>query len=908
MILRQVTLENWGIFRDHFEVEFTEGINILSGLNETGKTTVVDAIRTCFFDKHTTNALKIHNLVPWGSSLSPTVTIIFEAGDDEYRIEKRFLYSPISRLEKKVNSNWKRIAEGDKADIQVAELTGGELSSRGASKPENWGLGQVLWTKQGDTLPGKLNEETFDKLQSIVGSAITSAEEKNLFERLSRELDEVLTKKTRKPKANSPLDEVLNRIQDLEAKKTELDGKWRGEEQLERTIADLQIELDRQKGELQVAEKELNDAKIEAGEARKHEKERVEIKGQVDLLHQKWNSLHAKIERINSLQKAIENSEKEIKANKSLLEVLQKERDEINNELESGKRELEGIEKNIESDGKSLKYVRIAHDTIEKERRELVGLEEISSKAEKFTGEMKNLQSKLENLLAPTKGEFNELKNIHSKLNEKEAQLSAIGLGVLIRAENEISVTLYLDGQKAAMKIPPGEEKKWEAAQHVRMKIESVGELEISSGSRDVKELRTEVEELRQQYGKRTAIYNTAEIGKLEELANKRSNLEDEIRRVNGRISELAPEGIEKLKGQVAELRESIRTNWQKIPDDSPYKRFGSEKDKDLARIETVKIMDALEEGIGDWQNQRVEKRQKQAEIERQLSEKNVQIRGTENTIEYLKGEQERSKKDLEELQQDGLSMEERKTGLKSLAVELERKRMLLDHYDEEKMEKEERPLQRLERAEKRLKEVEKDVRETESTLSGEKGRLDQLLQEGIYTERNKVEEQLESLLRKKNDLEIEVKAIELLYDLFNFYQDQTLESVAEPVRNMVLEDFKRVVGPRYSGIELDESMMPSAVELTNWDKKAEVALLSYGTREQLGLLVRLALGQILAKDERQIIILDDPLTNTDDIRLKHCLQIVEEAAKKLQVILLTCHPARYASIESRNVVSMGAY
>jgi uncharacterized protein YhaN len=70
---------------------------------------------------------------------------------------------------------------------------------------------------------------------------------------------------------------------------------------------------------------------------------------------------------------------------------------------------------------------------------------------------------------------------------------------------------------------------------------------------------------------------------------------------------------------------------------------------------------------------------------------------------------------------------------------------------------------------------------------------------------------------------------------------------------------------------------------------------LSGGTREQLAVIVRLALARVMARDKRPLpLILDDTLGWTDDGRFLSMVQILREAASDLQIILLTCHPARF--------------
>lgn len=908
MIVRKVQVENWVVFRSPFEADFADGINIVSGLNEVGKTTMVDAIRICLFEKHTARSHKIESLVPWGTTLSPYVIVTFNTKDEDYRIEKRFLMSPSSRLEKRVDDKWVRMAEGDVADYQTAQLAGGEVSSRGASRPEHWGLGQVLWTKQGDTMPARLNQETLDKLQGIVSSVVTSHEEGRLFDILWSKFDQVLTTKRREPKAGSPLHSLIGEIQRLEDRKGDLNNKWAEKEQLERNVEDFQMQLAKEREELQAADKEFEEATSEDEQAKTHETERKKIDADVNALQRKWDGLHEKVERIRKLKVEIEEREEQSRTAGTRLEILEGERDEIAEKLVTNKKELEEIQKDIELLSESLKHVRIAHDTIEKERRELVGFEGRFQKAEKLERYVKDLQKNLEDLSAPSREELDRVRRMHFELAEKEVELRSIGLRVILKAVDEISGELYLDGKKMELRTPQGAQEEWEAAQHIKMVVGNFGELDITSGSQDVRELQSEVEQLRENFKKATAQYGTVEIGSLEKLAERRDRLERDIQTTEQTVSELAPEGMEELRKQITRLRQSIKDDWQKIPDYSPFKKFEVEKDKESARAETVSLMEKLEDDVGHLQKQMRETGQEQNGIAEDLEGKKNEIQETRNAIEHLTGEQERSREYLEELEQDGLSTKERESELKEAAVELERKKLLLERYVEEKEGKEEKPARRYKKAEGRLEEVKERISRIEKELAVEEGRLDHLLQAGIYTEASRIEEELESLHKRKKGLETEVYAINLLCNLVEFYGRQILESVTEPIRARLTEDFRRVVGPKYSVIELDDGIMPSFVRPANWDSSAEVDVLSYGTQEQLGFLVRLALGQVLAADESQLVIFDDPLTNTDDIRLAHCLQILEEAARKLQVIILTCHPEKYTALESANTVPVGQY
>jgi len=66
-------------------------------------------------------------------------------------------------------------------------------------------------------------------------------------------------------------------------------------------------------------------------------------------------------------------------------------------------------------------------------------------------------------------------------------------------------------------------------------------------------------------------------------------------------------------------------------------------------------------------------------------------------------------------------------------------------------------------------------------------------------------------------------------------------------------------------------------------------------------LLARLALAHFLSADERQLVVLDDALVNSDGPRRERILSLLAEAAdQRLQLVILTCHPDMYQQLPGR--------
>ena len=73
---------------------------------------------------------------------------------------------------------------------------------------------------------------------------------------------------------------------------------------------------------------------------------------------------------------------------------------------------------------------------------------------------------------------------------------------------------------------------------------------------------------------------------------------------------------------------------------------------------------------------------------------------------------------------------------------------------------------------------------------------------------------------------------------------------------------------------------------------------LSFGTREQLSLISRLAYADLLKEANRPtLIILDDSLVNTDEVRMSQMKRILYDAATRHQILLFSCHPERWEDL-----------
>src|SRR5437667_114579 len=71
--------------------DLRDGVIVLHGPNRTGKSSLVQAIRSTLFDHfHDSQDATLLAAVPWKTKATPHVAIEFEHGEKRYRITKTF--------------------------------------------------------------------------------------------------------------------------------------------------------------------------------------------------------------------------------------------------------------------------------------------------------------------------------------------------------------------------------------------------------------------------------------------------------------------------------------------------------------------------------------------------------------------------------------------------------------------------------------------------------------------------------------------------------------------------------------------------------------------------------------------------------------------------------------------------
>ncbi len=148
------------------------------------------------------------------------------------------------------------------------------------------------------------------------------------------------------------------------------------------------------------------------------------------------------------------------------------------------------------------------------------------------------------------------------------------------------------------------------------------------------------------------------------------------------------------------------------------------------------------------------------------------------------------------------------------------------------------------------------------------------------------------------------------LQNQFSMVQETKNQLMASA--KMVQEDFEpklirkisvyleKLTDRRYQQIMIDSNYQISLCNADS-DKTVDVESLSAGTIDQLYFSVRVALIEMLSKDQSAPMILDDCFTQYDEERLKNALALLSKISENRQILLFTCHKREKELLEEMN-------
>jgi hypothetical protein len=206
------------------------------------------------------------------------------------------------------------------------------------------------------------------------------------------------------------------------------------------------------------------------------------------------------------------------------------------------------------------------------------------------------------------------------------------------------------------------------------------------------------------------------------------------------------------------------------------------------------------------------------------------------------------------------------------------------------------------ENAEAAANRAQENLQHLRQRLSQLKGKLEAMGEEGLAEKLDAATARSVQLARQCERERARASAARLLYETLDTARAEARSAYVAPLRDQIERLGRLVFGPTLS-LHLSEEL--AIVDRTLDNVTVPFAQLSGGTREQLGILARLACAILVSKQGGAPVILDDTLGYTDDARLERMGAAIAQAGRHCQVIVLTCMPRRYAAVGGAHVIAL---
>ncbi len=878
MKLLHVAIEGVGRFGTPAKLEgLGPGVNILSAQNEAGKSTMFRAIRTCLFERHNTTRDEVKQLATEGLSLPVKVTISFEHKGDTYDLTKSFLRGPSARLTR----NGVEIARNRDADERVWELFG--ISPGKTVDLSTYG---VLWVEQGQSFkvpePSEAAASVLNSvIQQEVGTLVGGERARQLLKDVKDELGKLLTDGG-KPKTNGPLGMAQRQLEtveqqriDAEKRLAELDGNLEALAILRSEFARLDdpAESRQRADELESSRTNLNVAQESAKILQRFENEERQalalleahdskLKGlqnralAIDENRIRFKRLSVEAESISEALAAVRSALATETARKTDLERDVEQLDTEDNKLQrlaavavkaQQRAALRSRLELLQSYEKRLAENQLALKSITADDAALQALAAIELENEKISARMESAAARLTIESGPTARIVVNGAPLIQNLSRAVTEPFTIAVG------DDVSITVS---------PPPSSVAETEtASRQQQAKLRDVLSGYGAASPDELRQMRSErivlEEHSRQLIGEHTAL-GLKEAAVAPEIMRRQieiRQLETETAKAladTGSDSLPAPAEIETLRQAVQQARSELKA----------------------ALAQAASLVAGHTAIISQREQARAALSGQMKELEASIAAELALLPDTSRQQLLLDAGREHDQRAASHRASAALFAEKRQAA--PAPEELERLRLRFERLREANSNR----LAKLDGLRIDIAKLEGQVQIAGGDGLGE--RVAELQAESSIA-LGEVNRQME----RAEVLQMLRKVVEVAYDKRREQLNAPLHRHLKPFLHDVFPQAEIALGDGFSVEGLKRSGPGN--EIFN--------RLSWGTQEQVAVLVRLAMGAMIAENGHDVpIILDDALVYSDDARIEQMFDAIKRAGRNQQVIVFTCRAKSFAS------------
>jgi chromosome segregation ATPase len=874
MKLESVRVEQFKQFKKPFLLSgLSSGINVISGPNEAGKSTLVRAIRAAFFERHRSKSAE--DLRPWGdSSSAPAIELVFQHNDKNWRLSKSFLQR--KRCDLLVEGT---AFSGDEAEEKLAQLLGYQLPKKGGSKEEHWGIPGLLWVEQGsgqniEHAVVHAGEHLQSALNSLVSEVVSEGGDR-LIHSVRQQLGELLTAGGA-PRGDYKqlLAEELPAQQSLDALEDRIE---RYREQVDRLAC---VAQEFHKVDAEKPWRPMRKALIEAQE---RYREIEALQGQQQTYSEALASTRQQAALLQRSKQQLEADGEELEQRKQACDRAK----QVLNDLQGSAGGLQaGLKQCQQQYSQALEVERQAglqetHQRLERDSRriqaQLQKLEEQQTRALQLQQALEESRKQMAQHQINTEG-VDQLRTTRRQLDDVRLRSHAIATRIEWHLEPGQQVEL---GQNSLHKH--GEQLLLSST---LLRIAGVGEIKITPGGDDLGRCQRQIEQLQQAFDEQLRSLNVPDLAAAEQALMAYERAQADTQRLRELLQLLVPGGLARLKDDQQALG-------------AEYNQCQLEQEALIEAVTQVEDLPVLAVA----KNLRIDSETRLSAAEARFSEHEKALLAAFHRHQNADQEwqklhasfnSEQRQQDLEQLNADLAVSVQQQT------QQQERLQQVLTKIASARPELVQQDIQRLEASANQLEHAQ---RGREIELKELRAKLEVLGAEGLDEQRSSCESKLENNRRRAQQLQRRAQALELLLQLLTEKRQALTRRLQAPLQKH-LHHYLTVLFPD-AQLEVDDQLLPN--RFTRQGQSGQIAELSFGAREQMGLISRLAYADLLQEaGEPTLIILDDSLVHSDSDRLDSMKRILFDAAKRHQILLFTCHPDNWQDMGSE-VINLDA-
>ncbi|MET3232766.1 UNVERIFIED_ORG: chromosome segregation ATPase [Burkholderia sp. 1263] len=854
MKLESIAIQEFKQFTGRLVVDDLQpGLNLFTGPNEAGKSTIAEAVRAVFLERYKASHLK--DLLPWGkASGQPSVEVTFDLDGTSCKLSKQFVSR--QRCELRIGQS---VFSEDEAEDKLAALLGFSRAARGPLKAENAGVPGLLWVQQGGTQDmrdstGHAAQYLRDALSQLSGSR-ESAGEDALIAAVQRELRQLLTARTQK--STGPLAEAEQALAALLVQRDELEQQ---REQFEENIARLAALQEAFDDTQRKRPWELHEQK--AVQAQQRADAAAELERSVQQLAQSLQVSEAELalslqqeQGAAELEAAVARERQQLDAARANVSAVQTEHDraaasvarfeqafadanralelanaavsaaDLRSQIGLHRAESERLEAAIADAGK-------ANDAVLEAARAAASLEIDAAKLKR----LQSLDAELTVLRARTEAAMTRIEyRLNGAITVGEAQVS--GAGVL-RLDEETLIGLG-----------------------------ALGELRVIPGVSDLPARLSELASLEAGHAQLLQALGVASLGEAEARHEQWKALVAQ-QKSQAKILEVhAPQGIDALRAALA----STSARWQAsnerlalLPDVSAAPPLDeARRNAEIARDAWEAARKLLAQSAEKRSTATATTESLAAQLQRKEAQLNDEAFRRHRAQWQTKMIEQRVQVDALRKQREGRERELEAARLDDPAAEAKRYRASAE-------------LARGEQHERQVR------------IAQLRSQLETVGASGLGERLAAVRARVEQATRRKDELSLRASALSLLDEVLVDERDAAVAQLRAPLTER-LGHYLRRIFPQ-STIALGDDLSPATLD--RYGRADTLDALSFGTREQLGILTRLAYADLLKASGRPtLLMLDDAAVHTDAARRDAIKRALIDAATRHQILVFTCHP-----------------